>query len=384
MSYYVALTGSKNNAGDYLIKKRAFELLSWLRPDRTVVDYNSWEAITPEKLEVINKSKALLFLGGPALRKDMFSKIYNVPELEAVKVPILSFAIGWKSNSGDWADSRNYPLHPDTLGLIRKAGAEGYHWGVRDYASLNAISSKGISGALMTGCAALYARPHLGETMSLKTRDQVKKVSFSLGVGFRNDKKLDKQQRELVLKLRDFFPHAAYTVVFHHGISEVYAKSEGASSAMLQDHLKLAEWLSKEGIKYKDISGSAEGLVEHYSDCDLHVGYRVHAHIFMSSISRPSVLINEDGRGKALSQVIPGLYFDAFDRIVPKATTFERIKNKLNGKKASRFVVYENLPNEFISNLNYEYENGFPRLGRTRAAIDQLFPTMERFIKELP
>jgi hypothetical protein len=382
--YYVTLTGGKNNAGDFLIKYRGFDLLRWLRPDREVVDYNAWEEITEEKLKVINGAKALIFLGGPALRKDMFSKIYNIKDLSAIKVPVVSFAIGWKSNSGDWSDSRSYPLHPDTLSLVTKAGEAGLHWGVRDYASLNAITTKGVDGALMTGCAALYAKDYLNSAMRLVNHGDIRKVSFSLGVGFRNDKKLDRQQREIILALKNFFPNAEYTVVFNHGITETYAKSDGANLKMLKDHQKLAEWLTREGIKYMDISGSAESLIKHYSDCDLHVGYRVHAHIFMSSISRLSVLINEDGRGKALAHVVPGLYFDAFDRILPMASTLERIKNKLRGKPSSRFVVYEKLPSELITNLKYEFDNGFPRLGRTRSSIDHLFPVMEKFIKELP
>ena len=35
---YVVLTGSKNNAGDYLIKYRAKELLKHIRPDRNIID----------------------------------------------------------------------------------------------------------------------------------------------------------------------------------------------------------------------------------------------------------------------------------------------------------------------------------------------------------
>ena len=37
---YVILTGSKNNAGDYLIKYRAKQLFANLRPDRKIIDIN--------------------------------------------------------------------------------------------------------------------------------------------------------------------------------------------------------------------------------------------------------------------------------------------------------------------------------------------------------
>ena len=42
---YVILTGSKNNAGDYLIKYRAKKLFAELRPDRSIIDINGWEQL---------------------------------------------------------------------------------------------------------------------------------------------------------------------------------------------------------------------------------------------------------------------------------------------------------------------------------------------------
>ena len=51
-------------------------------------------------------------------------------------------------------------------------------------------------------------------------------------------------------------------------------------------------------------------MIDLYSNCDLHIGYRVHAHVFMTSIKKPSILIKEDGRGEGMSEVIEGKCFD--------------------------------------------------------------------------
>jgi hypothetical protein len=40
---YVILSGSKNNAGDFLIKYRAMELFKKLRPYRYFIDFNARE-----------------------------------------------------------------------------------------------------------------------------------------------------------------------------------------------------------------------------------------------------------------------------------------------------------------------------------------------------
>ena len=112
-------------------------------------------------------------------------------------------------------------------------------------------------------------------------------------------------------------------VVFHHSITK--NDNKGNLSAA---HKSFIKWLTKNNIGYVDISGSAENLIEYYQDCDLHIGYRVHAHIFMSSISKPSILLNEDGHGIALRDVIGGLSFDAYQQV--RKDRVYKILKKLN------------------------------------------------------
>ena len=76
MTQYVLLTGSKNNAGDFLIKDRAKDLFSLLKPSVKLIDYDAWEILDESKLKEINNSKALILLGGPALQMHMYPKIY--------------------------------------------------------------------------------------------------------------------------------------------------------------------------------------------------------------------------------------------------------------------------------------------------------------------
>ncbi len=99
---YVILTGSKNNAGDYLIKYRAKQLFNNVRPDRKIIDINGWEQLNAEKLVIINQSKALILMGGPALVENMAPKVYALTHnLEDIKVPIIMMGIGWKSQRGN-------------------------------------------------------------------------------------------------------------------------------------------------------------------------------------------------------------------------------------------------------------------------------------------
>jgi len=73
---YVLLAGSKINAGDFLINHRAKELLTYLRPDRNLIELDAWLPISDEQLEEINKSKALILIGGPSVQYDMYPGVY--------------------------------------------------------------------------------------------------------------------------------------------------------------------------------------------------------------------------------------------------------------------------------------------------------------------
>jgi len=117
--YYVTLTGSKNNAGDFLIRYRAHNLLKALRPDREIVDYNAWEKLDEEKLAVINKAQALVLLGGPALRQNMYPEVYPLTDdLSKIKVPITIMGAGWKKEPGYWSDCGDRLWYYDWLSSI--------------------------------------------------------------------------------------------------------------------------------------------------------------------------------------------------------------------------------------------------------------------------
>ncbi|WP_417437319.1 polysaccharide pyruvyl transferase family protein [Idiomarina abyssalis] len=376
--YYVILTGSKNNAGDFLIKFRAKELFEQLRPDRSVIDMDAWKPFSDKDLELVNGAEALILMGGPALQKHMYPGIYPlVNDLDKIKVPITCMGIGWKSLSGNWSDSRGYPLLESTKQLLSRMLEDGLPMSVRDYHTLNVLHYSGVNHGLMTGCPATYVTKKIGSSVELKESRQ---VSFSLGVSFLESKSLEVQMKNLILQTRELFKGAEFVVVFHHSLSDRFLKSHNASNAHLDGHREFASWLSQNDIKYIDISGSAENLIEHYEQCDFHIGYRVHAHIFMSSISKPSVLIAEDGRGKALRQVFGGLVFDAFENV--QQGLLGKLKRKFGF--GDTYEVATRVESEVIDNIRYELTNSLPRILPTRHVIDSNFRVMERFLSELP
>lgn len=384
MENYVLLTGGKNNAGDFLIKHRAKKLFSHLRPDRGIIDFDAWKPLTDEQLEVINKSKALILTGGPALQYDMYPRIYAIPELDNIKVPITTLGIGWKSMNGEWKDTYQYPLSDSTLKLLKRIQNDGLAASVRDYHTLKVLQNHGFDNFLMTGCPAYYELAYIHKPVDIPK--EINKIAYSLGVAFIDSPKMETSTKNDILKLKDYFKDENFEVVFHHSldkskITSVYSQSH---KRYIARHLEFAQWLDTNNIKYVDISGSAENLINYYSQVDLHIGYRVHAHIFMNSISKLSILIAEDGRGKATYNVINGIVIKAFDDFVQAFTFFEKVLIKLKLKNPDRFNHNKYILQEIKETLDYQKNVDYHFLKNSRNIIDQNFTIMQQFLSQLP
>lgn len=377
--YYVLLTGSKNNAGDYLIKYRAKKILKQYRPDRELIDLDGWKPLDDHNLELVNNSEALILLGGPSLQANMYPGIYPlVSDLDLISVPILTMGIGWKSIDGAWDKSRNYPLNTTTFDLLNRIKSSGFYSSVRDYHTLNVLQSNGYDNFVMTACPAFNDLVHVEKSI-LDTK-KIERVSFSLGVSFLTSNQMKLQMRNMIIRVRDNFKDADFVVVFHHSIDDAFLKTHNATNEHLKGHRDFVNWLENQDIKFVDISGSAETLINFYKSVDLHIGYRVHAHIFMTSIGKRSVLICEDGRGKALRNVCDGLIFDGVDNFV--SNRFEKMK-KIIGK-SSYYKVSDKIVDEVINGINYELLNDFPRIRKSQLLLLDNFKVMKQFVNQLP
>lgn len=378
--YYVFLTGSKNNAGDYLIKYRAKELFKSLRPDRKIIDVDAWNKLDDDTLEVINNSKALIFMGGPALQKNMVPDIYPlVDDLNSIRAPICMMGVGWKSLNGDWSDTHNYKLSEKTVEVLQRIKNDGLYSSVRDFHTLNVLRRFNLDKVIMTGCPATYVQDYFD--ISISTNLVIKKVGFSLGVSFLESREMKLQMQNVILSMKEFFgKDCKFEVVFHHSTKKEFLDIHNATSKHLLGHLKFIDWLESNGIQHVDISGSAENLINYYSSCDIHIGYRVHAHIFMSSISKYSILIAEDGRGKALRDVFGGVVVDAFQHV--SDGFISKVLRRLN--VLSGFKVDSDVHVDLVKIVEYEKMFNFPEVSATRRKINHNFEMMEYFVKSLP
>ena len=131
-----------------------------------------------------------------------------------------------------------------------------------------------------------------------------------------------RQALSLVRYLRDRYKDAKLYYIFHRGVVEN------------QELDFFRQQLEQMEVVISNIEGSKEGF-SIYDDCDLHIGYRVHAHIYNLSRRNISVLIEEDGRGAGVNHAL-GLerikaYKDNYHRIVGNSIK-HRLQRKVQNK----------------------------------------------------
>ena len=383
--YYVTLTGARNNAGDYLIRHRGHHLLRTVRPDRDLRDRNAWLPFSEEALEEINGAAALILLGGPALRRDMYPAVYPLTDdLAKIKVPIAIMGAGWHATPGTWEDSRDYRFTPATRGLLQRVAKDDAGLSVRDFRSLNALQRAGIRGGIMTGCPALYVPERYGQPLQPLHENGPRSIVFSTGVTMIRSAAVMRQTKDLIKQLIELNDAAEFTVAFHHSIdfAALRASYGAGQNASADRHQELVQWLETEGITYADLSGGVEALLDLYGRADFHVGYRVHGHILMSSLRKPSVLLTEDGRGRGLKDVLGGIIYDTWAYRVP--TVKERLLQKAGKKMTDKLIAYDGIGEDILHAVSYEMVRGYPRLGQPGGRIDELWGGMEDFLRGLP
>ena len=331
-NYYTVITGAKDNAGDFLIKLRATQLLTKLRPDRELVHFDSWDSLVDEKLCVVNNSKAVLLAGGPSVQTTMYPGIYKLcSSVDQIKVPVICLGLGSKHHNFNDFGWRNYLLSAESLKLLKKINSSGYLSSVRDDFTLNILKHKGFTNFINTGCPALYNF----EDQLTNNIEKIQTILFSLGVSYKFSKSMFRQMKEVISYLNE---HYLIRIALHHSIDKL--------------DLRLSEilnWLNQQDIEIIDLSKGSDRFMHEYKCCDLHIGYRVHAHICRLSINKPSILIAEDSRGMGVKETIPSNVINAYNTV--NLNLINRFKIKFSRNK-DLFLPNADLINKMSRILN--------------------------------
>lgn len=283
------LTGAYVNAGDFLIQERSSALLKSVLPDAEIQMFSRKNI--ERDFEDIEKCDVICFAGGPLIKRDVNSNILLTKTMEFTK-PIMLLGCGWKGEKGDKSFNYSYSFTEETLEFYRKVTLSGFGIGCRDIYTYRALISSGLTNVCMTGCPAWYDLHHI-DSISLVHSGDIKHICVS-------DPVLPYNQQhalDVLSFLQKRYPKAKISFIFHRDVDEAFKQK----IEMLYPQISVVI-----------ISGSADGF-SLYNQCDLHVGFRVHAHIYNLSIRNRSILIEEDGRGAGVNEALGCIRITAYD-----------------------------------------------------------------------
>jgi len=299
----VVLTGAYRNVGDHLIGQRAIALLKEF-VDSEVINLTR-SNIQPADYAVMNKARAVILCGGPAYQKEIYPKIYPI-DYKQITVPIIPMGLGWKSDLG--TSPETFKFADGAQEFINHIHKDIEDSSVRDDLTCKVIKAQNINNVLMTGCPAWYDLKYIDKEFSYN--DSVEQIAVSLPATYHS------QIPKLLKFLKERYPDSKKVITYHHGywlkLSLGGMKAFSCYMAMMLAGLIY-------GFKPVDLSKDTKKLEIYDVKNSLHIGYRVHAHLYCLSHKIPSFLINEDVRGKGQADTLNLQSFDCHDQNISKA-----------------------------------------------------------------
>jgi len=258
-------------------------LISHLIPNSEITILKRLNHDYSDRINELNGFDCILFAGGPLYQPGLYRKslpFVNIQVIKDIKKPVFFVGGGLHHNP--------YLCKFSDLDRIffDKGVCDSVPIGCRDVPTLRFMKREGYR-AMLTGCPAWYDLDYVEQTeLKSKNPGEIQKICVSEPAKSVNVPLF----LDLLLHLRKKYPHAVINILNHR------EQKKGIVS-------RLKELNDKSGIGFLDISGSVDGF-KAYDDCDLHVGFRVHAHIYNLSRRNLSVLYNEDVRGYGINQTI--------------------------------------------------------------------------------
>lgn len=367
---YLLLHRAIRNSGDYLIHLRARQLIERARPDASIVEAEAWrplrDQLGPDEMATID---AIIVAGGPGLQPRMHPDVYPLVPLDELRVPLLLLSMGTYFFPADADSIRAYRLDRRTVEFLHRVTGAGMPISVRDEVSRDIVERAGIGEVVMTGDVAWYAPdagpwPEHAEIASVAYTPPANPLFFADGLA-------------LMRTLRRRFPDADLTVVSHRDAQQPF------------------EALAREiGAESVSIAGSVDGF-EIYDRVALHVGYRLHAHLYRLSRHAPSYLVAEDSRGVGALRTLGPLGIDPFPsrsgllrRAVwgwmPRLGNPRRAVTRPIGMLASRLLRYGDVSASLVDQIDADLADGFARHRAAETRIEERRPAMERVLGMLP
>ncbi len=326
------MSGAYKNAGDFLIEKRSKEVLQYGYPEAEITIFKR-NISYDDRVDELNSYDAIVFGGGPGFQKNIYpDRTPFVSNLEDIKVPCAVLGWGWKGkNIKNETIYKKNRFTPEMYNFISFLNKPGNSISCRDWYTVQMLNEYGFKDVAMTGCPAWY-EVEMVKDLKYKGCTLGNSDAPYIIVSDAAFPKNIKYTGKLIEIIREKFPKARIKLLLHRGITDgnKYLTEPGFTERL--------------NYEFEDISGSAAGFAQ-YDECDLHIGFRVHAHIYNLSHGNTTILINEDARGFGVNGIM-GISDIAIDKYLKKNINI-LIDNVINSKGIMFCASSEVIKNQF-------------------------------------
>ena len=376
---YLLLTGAKVNAGDFLIRQRCLGLLATLKPRAEIREHDRWE---PLDSTVANWADAVVLCGGPALQPAVYPDIVPLtPSLDEIRAPIIALGLGWKGIPGDACTERTYRFTAGGRRLVQRLVRDDWAISCRDAATERVLGACGVSRTVMTGDPAWFDPENLGRPFEAPTDLGVCLVSMPASSSF------FRQSLELLRALRRRGTARRLIAAFNHGWTPGRHLDPGRASA----YRKLRDAAKEGGAQPVDLSGDVARMIELAVECHMHVGYRLHTHLLFLSRRKPTLLLEEDGRGSAAGEALglPGVRAWVRPRLaralLPALGAADRWGAPIQRSLQSRASADEHAVARTLAALDQHQDQAFSAFAEVTTRMDCVYrERMRPFVESLP
>lgn len=329
-----------DNAGDWLITDRLVSFITKAAKEidpASQIEFNN--ALSVNDVHYYNSFDSIVIGGGPIAANSLLgSNSFDVmAKLNKITTPVSLIGVGWYGATVSPRDVYSYTIVSDLKEKLCLINGLGGVIGVRDVTTQYVLANNGIDSTV-TGCPVWYPENLSFSRLSENVDLDPKKIVIS-NAGITKDPSVHKavayQTQLLVGSLKKLFPQTELLFTFNGGIDTKY------STPCNRD---IADFLEKRKIPYYDISGSSSGF-DLYDDADLHVGYRLHSHLYCLGKGIPSLLIEEDARGGGANITLGTPRVTAYDPLdcVQRNPYFEKeLETTLREYRSSGYIAFIN------------------------------------------
>jgi hypothetical protein len=351
---YLLLKRAYDNFGDYLIFERAQKIISNINKDIVMIYGDAGRPLESQfDKNTLKNLKGVIIPGGPGVVSDMYPKIYPLsPIIFSNKIPIYMLGVGsFFSNNL----KKIQPITQSTKYFLSYVN-EFAPIGCRDIFTKNYLEQLGFN-SVVNGCPAWYDLNFFGERIQTV---KVKNVLFSVPGS--------RVYFEQFIKIVEYFlrnyPQYNYHISFNHGIKK-------------EPFLTLKNKLAGKNVNILDMSGNTNNSFK-YNDMDLHIGYRVHTHIYFLSRRKLTILLAEDSRGIGIMETLKTLGIQCWkddDYLL-------KYKLKINNKFGRNIFKVSN-DEQVIDGLKCFLKNLNPvTYNEVFTQMEEYYKNMQSFIKQ--